>query len=168
MRCRSHSASAQDGLYHFDHRHHCLHRHRSDHCPGRWEKWLWQEVQEAQPCRARQTQVQGRGPWLRQSSSKQGAARSADQGSALKIKQGQSSSKQGAACAAAQRSEQQRKWAVEAGTAAFMAMVRMENELKETEDLALHAIESYMSARTSSGLSSITRPKAPIHWQPRL
>ena len=51
-----------------------------------------------------------------------------------------------AACAAAQRSEQQRKWAVEAGTAAFMAMVRMENELKETEDLALHAIESYERA----------------------
>ena len=51
-----------------------------------------------------------------------------------------------AACAAAQRSEQQRKWAVEAGTADFMAMMRMENELKETEDLALHAIESYERA----------------------
>jgi hypothetical protein len=51
-----------------------------------------------------------------------------------------------AAHAAAQYSEQQRKWAVEAGTADYMATMRMENELKETEDLALHAIESYERA----------------------
>ena len=51
-----------------------------------------------------------------------------------------------AAHAAAQRSEQQRKWAVEAGTADFMAKMRMERELKETEDVALCALEAYGQA----------------------
>ena len=51
-----------------------------------------------------------------------------------------------AARAAAQRSEQQRQWAVKAGTADFMAMVHMERELKETEDAALYALEAYEQA----------------------
>jgi len=51
-----------------------------------------------------------------------------------------------AAHAAAQRSEQQRKWAVEAGTADLMAKMRMERELKETEDVALFALEAYERA----------------------
>ena len=76
-----------------------------------------------------------------------------------------------AAQAAAQRSEQQRQWAVKAGTADFMAMVRMERELKETEDAALYTLESYEQADngTSNGPSSTsTRPRAPILWRPRL
>jgi hypothetical protein len=51
-----------------------------------------------------------------------------------------------AAHAAAQRSEQQRKWAVEAGTADLMAKMRMERDLKETEDVALCALEAYERA----------------------
>lgn len=48
--------------------------------------------------------------------------------------------------AAAQRSEQQRQWAVEAGASEIIARVHMEQELKETEDLALHALDQYERA----------------------
>ena len=45
--------------------------------------------------------------------------------------------------AAAQRAEQQRQWAVKAGTA---ELVRMERELQETEGAALCALEAYERA----------------------
>ena len=73
-----------------------------------------------------------------------------------------------AARAAAQHSEQQRQWAVKAGTADFMAMVRMERELKETEDPPLCTRSRPTNRRTSNGPSSTTRPRAPILWRPRL
>ena len=48
--------------------------------------------------------------------------------------------------AAAQRSEQQRKWAVEHAVADKFALARKERELKETEDVALFALEAYERA----------------------
>ena len=48
--------------------------------------------------------------------------------------------------AAAQHSEQQRKWAVQASSADFISRIHTERELKETEDLALYALEAYERA----------------------
>jgi hypothetical protein len=48
--------------------------------------------------------------------------------------------------AAAQRSEQQRKWAVEAAVADQFALARKECELEKTEDVALFALEAYERA----------------------
>ena len=48
--------------------------------------------------------------------------------------------------AAAQHSEQQRKWAVEASSADFISRIHTERELKETEDIALYALEAYERA----------------------
>jgi len=48
--------------------------------------------------------------------------------------------------AAAQRSEQQRQWAVEAGTDEIIARMHMESERNKTEDLALFALEAYERA----------------------
>ena len=48
--------------------------------------------------------------------------------------------------AAAQRSEQQRKWAVDAAVADQFALAGKECELEETEDVALFALEAYERA----------------------
>ena len=48
--------------------------------------------------------------------------------------------------AAAQRSEQQRRWAVEASTENCMACVHMQSDLKEAEDLALDYMSKYERA----------------------
>ena len=68
--------------------------------------------------------------------------------------------------AAAQRSEQQQKWAVEARGDNFISRIYMERELKETEDLALYALEEpyeradkqrtelYYQAKSSNALAA--------------